>query len=81
MKADEIKKEIARLTAELESIAPIEAMSVRAIAKRAGISTATAHRFKSGKTMDVPTVRRLISAGLVSVCPCCGASKEASNAG
>lgn len=67
-----IENEIASLKAELSSVQPAEALSVRELAQRAGISPATAHRFKSGKAVDIPTARKLMDAGLITVCPCCG---------
>lgn len=42
------------------------------LAKVAGISPATAHRFKAGKAVDIPTARKLMSAGFIKECPCCG---------
>lgn len=68
----EIKDEIAKLKDELVSLSPADELSVRDIARRAGISPSTAHRFKSGKIIDVPTAQKLIDARLISVCPCCG---------
>lgn len=68
----EIKDEIAKLRDELVSLSPASELSVREIARRAGISPSTAHRFKSGKVIDVPTAQKLIAARLINVCPCCG---------
>lgn len=71
-RATELKRKIASLQAELDGLEPYETMSVRQIAKKAGISPATAHRFKAGETVDVTTIRKLISSGCVEMCPCCG---------
>lgn len=77
-RAAEIKTEIAALQRELVSLAPANELSVRDIARRAGISASTAHRFKAGKVIDVPTAQKLIAAKLISVCPCCGGTPAAS---
>lgn len=71
-RASEIKTEIAALRAELVTLAPASALSVRDLARRAGISASTAHRFKAGKVIDVPTAQKLMAAKLIAVCPCCG---------
>lgn len=77
---DKIKDEMAKLRAELVLLAPAEDLSVRQLASRAGISPATAHRFKSGNAIDIPTAKKLMAAGLIKVCPCCGHVSEESAA-
>ena len=57
------------------------AATTRDIARRAGISPSTAHRFKIGKVIDVPTAHKLIAARLIAVCPCCGTSIKANGGG
>lgn len=69
---EQIKADIDALRVELRRVSPAEDMSVRDIARIAGISPATAHRFKQGKSLDTKTVKSLISAGLILECPCCG---------
>lgn len=59
----------------------VEQMSVRELARRAGISPATAHRFKSGLTVDIPTAQKLLSANVISICPCCDAGKSEAKPG
>ena len=56
-------------------------MSVRELARRAGISPATAHRFKSGLTVDIPTYQKLLSTNVISICPCCDAVKSDARTG
>lgn len=80
-RASEIKTEIAALQAELLALAPASELSVRDIARRAGISPSTAQRFKTGKVIDVPTAQKLIAARLISVCPCCGRADAANPSG
>lgn len=67
-----IKSEISKLQTELLSVQPCAALTVRELAHRAGISPATAHRFKTGKAFDIPTAKKLIESGLLDICPCCG---------
>lgn len=71
-RATEIKSEINRLKAELVSISPANELSIRNLATAAGISPATAHRFKAGKAIDIPTAKKLMAAGFIKECPCCG---------
>ena len=71
-RAAEIKSEINRLKAELLLSSPAAELSIRELAKVVGISPATAHRFKAGKAVDIPTARKLMSAGVIKECPCCG---------
>lgn len=80
-RAAEIKKQIATLRAELVTLSPASELSVRDLARRAGISPSTAHRFKAGKVIDVPTAQKLIAAKLIAVCPCCGAPASVSSGG
>lgn len=75
--ANQIKAEIDALRDELDRISPAESLSVRKIAKIAGISPATAHRFKSGRPLDVPTVKALMAAKLIPKCPVCGTAFSA----
>lgn len=58
-----------------------EHMSVRELARRAGISPATAHRFKLGQTVDIPTAQKLLGAKVISICPCCDAGKSEAKTG
>ncbi len=76
-RAEEIKSRIAKLQAELDGLEPYETMGVREIARAADISPATAGRFKAGRTIDVPTIKKLIKAKCLSKCPCCGHSLRA----
>jgi len=62
---------IAELKAELRRLSPTEGLSVREIARVAGISPATAHRFRKGMQVDIPTVQALMKAGFITKCPCC----------
>lgn len=62
---------IAELRAELRRLAPTDGMSVREIAREAGISPATAQRFRKGMQLDIPTVQALMKAGFITECPCC----------
>ena len=71
-RAAELKRKIASLQAELDGLEPYETMSVREIAKKSGISPATAQRLKTGHTLDVATIRKLINSDCIYVCPCCG---------
>lgn len=71
-RANEILKEIAALQSELNGMQPYETLSIRQIAKASGISPATASRLKRGKTMDVPTIKKLIDSKLLRTCLCCG---------
>lgn len=72
VRVQEIQAEISKLRGEMQSLLPAAGLSARALAKRAGISPATAHRFKAGKAIDIPTAHKLIEAGLITKCPCCG---------
>lgn len=71
-RASDIQKQIATLQAEFNGLQPYEKMSVRQIARKSGISPATASRLKNGKVMDVPTIRKLIETGCLHTCLCCG---------
>lgn len=71
-RASEILKEISALQVGLNGLQPYEKLSVRQLARKAGISPATASRLKNGKTMDVPTIQKLIETGCVRTCLCCG---------
>lgn len=71
-RATKIAKQIDRLKAELLELQPMSALTVRQIAKRAGISPATASRVKNGATPDVETARKLMAADLLVECPVCG---------
>lgn len=73
-RAAELKAQIAELERELSGLDPIESMSVRQIAAKAGISPATAQRFKHGKTVDTKTAVALLKSGIIRHCPVCGAS-------
>lgn len=77
-RASDIKEQIAALRAELATLMPSSVLSVRELARRAGISPSTAHRFKTGKVIDVPTAQKLMAAKLIAVCPCCGVNTCAS---
>lgn len=69
---DLLKEEIASLRSKLASATPVVALSSGELSKAAGISRATAHRFKRGKPVDIPTAKKLMSAGFIKECPCCG---------
>ena len=71
-RVEALKAKIATLREELVSLSPGEDLSVRELARRAGISPATAQRFKTGKTVDIPTAKKLMAAKLITICPCCG---------
>lgn len=69
-RADEIRKQIAELQAELEGLPPIDAMGARELARAAGISPATASRVKRGDVPDMATAKKLLP--YLGRCPCCG---------
>ena len=73
---DQIKREIEALQAELHRVSPVESLSVRKIAKLAGVSVGTAQRFKKGANLDVPSIKALMGAGLIKRCPVCEAPSQ-----
>lgn len=74
-------KEIETLLEEMEATKmqvlarlPPESLSVRQLAKLAGITPSSADRFRRGKQVSVPVIRKLVYCGAVRECPCCGSS-------
>jgi len=75
-RADEIRRQMAELRAELEDLPPHATMSVRELARASGVSPATASRFKNGEVSDMQmsTVSKLMP--FTNVCPCCAQTSD-----
>lgn len=71
-RADKIKSEIAKLQAELDGLAPVDAMGVREFARAIGMSPATAQRVKAGdfSKLNMTTAKKVLP--FLNECPCCG---------
>jgi hypothetical protein len=59
----------AALQAEIESMAPIDAMGARELARAAGVSPTTATRAKRGDVLSYGNMRKLLP--FMNTCPCC----------
>lgn len=71
---EEVERKIELLKVKLLEFKTIDELSVRGLAKRAGISTGTAARVKKGDLTSVAVASRLNRAGLLPECPVCGPS-------
>ena len=69
-KASKLQAEINRLQAQLDGLAPIDAMGVRELARAANISPTTAMRAKRGEVLSKAAMEKLMP--FLAVCPCCG---------
>lgn len=64
-----IQRQIDALQAELDDMAPIDAMGVRELARAAGVSPTTATRAKRGDVLSYGNMQKLLP--FMNVCPCC----------
>lgn len=68
-RAKEIKREMERLQAELDGLAPMDAMGIRELGRAAGVSPTTALRAKRGEILSYENMRKLLP--FMADCPCC----------
>jgi DNA-binding MurR/RpiR family transcriptional regulator len=75
-RADKIRHKMAQLQMELEQLAPYETMTARELARKSGVSPATAARFKRQDfhDMQIRTIEKLMP--FVRTCPTCGAAVD-----
>lgn len=65
----QIEAQIASLQAQLDGMAPIDALGVRELARQAGVSPTTATRAKRGEVLSYENMRKLMP--FMNDCPCC----------
>lgn len=67
-----ITEQINALQERLKELDPVKHMSARELAEASGVPAATAHRFKTGKTVTMEVAKKMLP--FITTCPCCGKS-------